>query len=140
MAEYFSNNQQSFRPQQGQPYGGVNNIYAAGAKVIDNYINNEFELFKDILFKRQKKEQDRKDAEARFKLNLAQLDNQQKYLLAQRLQDAKNENEKLQILAEFAGIASQSSSKNALTTALIFMGGALLLFGVAYFVKRKKAV
>ena len=59
--------QQVFRGSQPQPYGGVNNIYAAGAKVADNYINNQFDLLKDILFKRQKKEQDRKDAEAKFR-------------------------------------------------------------------------
>jgi hypothetical protein len=129
-----------FGQQPQQPYGGVNNIYAAGAKVADNYINNEFELLKDILFKRQKKEQDRKDLEARFKLNLAALDNQQKYLLAQKLQDAKTENEKLAILSQFAGVAGASASKNMLTTALIFMGGAVLLFGVVYFIKKKKAV
>lgn len=127
--------QQSQAPRN--PYGGVNNIYAAGAKVADNYINNQFELLKDILFKRQKKDQDRKDAEAKFKLNIAQLDNQQKFLLAQRLQDAQNETEKLKILSEFAGISGQSKSKNALTTALIFMGGALLLFGVVYFIKKR---
>ena len=126
------------QPQpQPQPYGGVNNIYAAGAKVADNYINNQFDLLKDILFKRQKKEQDRKDAESKFRLNLAQLDNQQKFLLAQRLQDAQNETEKLKILSEFASVTGQSKSKNALTTALIFMGGALLLFGVVYFIKKR---
>jgi hypothetical protein len=131
--------QQVFRGSQPQPqpYGGVNNIYAAGAKVADNYINNQFDLLKDILFKRQKKEQDRKDAEAKFRLNLAQLDNQQKFLLAQRLQDAQNETEKLKILSEFASVTGQSKSKNALTTALIFMGGALLLFGVVYFIKKR---
>lgn len=127
--------QQSQAPRN--PYGGVDNPFAAVAKVADNFINNQFEIYKDILFKRQKKEQDRKDAEARFKLNLAQLDNQQKYLLAQRLQDAQNENEKLKILSEFAGITGQSKSKNALTTALIFMGGAILLFGVVYFIKKR---
>lgn len=137
MADFQNTNQSSFR-QSPQPYGGVNNIYAAGAKVVDNYINNEFELLKDILFKRQKKEQDRKDAEAAFKLNLAALDNQQKYLLAQRLQEAKNENEKLQILAEFASSAQAGSSTKNLTTALIFMGGALLLFGVIYFFKKRQ--
>jgi len=136
-ADFQNTNQSSFR-QSSQPYGGVNNIYAAGAKVVDNYINNEFELLKDILFKRQKKEQDRKDAEAAFKLNLAALDNQQKFLLAQRLQDAKNENEKLQILTEFASSAQAGSSTRNLTTALIFMGGALLLFGVIYFVKKRQ--
>jgi len=122
----------------GQPYGGVNNIYAAGAKVADNYINNQFELLKDVLFKRQKKEQDRKDLEAAFKLNLASLDNQQKYLLAQKLQDAKTENEKLAILAQFAGMTEAGATKTIATTALIFMGGAILLFGVIYFIKKKK--
>jgi hypothetical protein len=110
-----------FSQNQRNPYGGVNNIYAAGAKVADNYINNQFELVKDI----------------KFRLNLAQLDNQQKFLLAQRLQDAQNETEKLKILSEFAGMTGQSKSKNALTTALIFMGGALLLFGVVYFIKKR---
>lgn len=130
--------QQVFRGSQPQqPYGGVNNIYAAGAKVADNIINNQFELLKDVLFKRQKKEQDRKDAEAKFRLNIAQLDNQQKFLLAQRLQDAQNETEKLKILSEFAGMTAQGKSKNALTTALIFMGGAILLFGVVYFIKKR---
>lgn len=107
---------------------GGGGLASAAAQVITGTIDN---LFKNKIYKSQ--------AERNIVLSkIDKLDNQQKYVLAQQLQDAKDDNEKLLIISQYA--AAIKDDKKTLYTALIFLGGSLLLFGVIYFVKKKKSV
>lgn len=106
--------------------GGGGGLAMAAAQVINGTVDT---LFKNKVYKSQ--------AERNKVLSqIDKLDNQQKYVLAQQLQDAKDDNEKLAILSNYA--ATIKSDKKTLITALIFLGGSVLLFGVVYLIKVKR--
>lgn len=113
-----------YRQTSGGGGGGVG--LGSVAQVITATIDS---LFKNKVYKSQ--------AEKNKVLSqIDKLDNQQKYVLAQQLQDAKDDNEKLAILSNYA--ATIKSDKKTLITALIFLGGSVLLFGVVYLIKVKR--
>lgn len=127
--------------EKDRSYKGVKDPYSALANVANNYVDNQFEFFKDILFGTTKAKIARENEAARVQNALNNLSNQQKYVLDLKLQAAKNEAEKQKIFADtltaLSGQRFELSQKSNLQTGLIVIGGAVLLFGAILLFKRK---
>jgi|GEM_PF-4295957 len=127
--------------EKDRSYKGVNNEYAAIANVANNYVDNMFELGKDLIFGTTKAKIKREDERARVQNALDNLSNQQKYVLNLKLQEATTEAAKQKVFADlltqFSGQRFELSQKSNLQTGLIVIGGAVLLFGAILLFKRK---
>ena len=127
-------------------------VAQAAASVINNTVNN---LFQSGVRKAQIGVLDAQKAQVEAQTKLNQLSNAQKQELAVKLQAAKDENERFAIMlnqltqlgvAGISGLATGLSSvlqekvkqqaKQQLILAISVIGGALVLLGVALYVKK----
>ena len=122
-------------------YDGVNNKFAAIANVANNFVDNQFDFVKDLLFGTTKAKIARENEKARVQNALSALSNQQKYVLDLKLQSATTEREKQKIFAEtltaLSGQKFEVAQKSTYQMAFIGIGGAVLLFTVIYLYKKK---
>ena len=122
-------------------YDGVNNKFAAIANVANNFVDNQFDLVKDLLFGTTKAKIARENEKSRVQNALGALSNQQKYVLDLKLQSATTEREKQKIFAEtltaLSGQKFEVGQKSTYQMAFIGIGGAVLLFTVIFLYKKK---
>ena len=127
--------------EANRSYKGVDNPYSALANVANNYVDNQFELIKDVLFGTTKSKIARENEAARVQNALNNLSNQQQYVLNLKLQAAKNENEKLKIFADsltaYSGQRFEVVQKKENQLALIMILGSVVVFGAILLFKKK---
>jgi hypothetical protein len=104
-------------------------IISGSVQLINGTVNN---LMRNKVYQQQVKNLD-------FQTKLQSLSNQQQFVLAQRLQNAKTDTERLKILLETSSEydLKQSELNSAKNLAYVFLGGSLVLFFVVYLIKRK---
>lgn len=131
-------------PTRGGSGGGgaAGSAAMAAASVINNTVT---QLFKNKMYKAQA---DKTKLEGR----LAQLSTEQQFVLASRLNDAKNDNERFGLLqdavskidvatvesnAEILKASIEARAKETQTTAIIIGAAVILVIGAYYFINKK---
>ena len=100
----------------------------------NNLVNNLFNR------KRVKEELRLKENEQNFRQSLSVLDNQQKYVLNQRLNEAKTQTERLKILSDAVALLQvakiQQAGLESKNTLYIVFGSSLVLIGLLVVIKK----
>lgn len=126
--------------EANRSYKGVNNKYALIANVANNYIDNQFEFIKDVIFGTTKAKIKKEKETARIQNALSTLSNQQQYVLDLKLQAATSENAKLKIFSET--LTTYSGQKFGLVQqkenqlAVIFIVGSTVVLGAILLFKK----
>lgn len=109
---------------------------ASGASLINGVIGA---IFGD---KNKERELDLKEQEQRFRQSLSVLDNQQKYLLQQKLDNAKTDTERLKILedsiTQIKVAQINAGASNQYKTQLLLLGSVVVLVGVLIVLKKSE--
>ena len=114
--------------------GGGGGVWGAVASVVNNVANNLFGA------KYKNRELDLQAQEQKFKQSLNTLDNQQKYVLQQALNNAKTQSERLQILesaiTQIKVAQINNAGANQMKTAYLVLGSAVVLVGLLFVIKK----
>lgn len=126
------NTTNSTTSKSGGSSGG--NVWSTLASVANNVVSNIFGS------KIKNRELDLKAQEQQFKQSLSALDNQQKYVLQQALNNAKTQTERLQILnnavTQIKVAQINNAGSNQIKTAYLVLGSAVVLVGLLLVIKK----
>jgi hypothetical protein len=112
----------------------ITGVLGALSPLVTSFVNNIFGA------KFKNRELDLKAQEQKYKQSLSTLDNQQKYVLQQALNNAKTQSERLKILEDSIVAIKVAKINNAganqMKTAYLVLGSAVVLVGLLFVIKK----